>query len=256
MIYEVIKGVTLPFLGTVLGALCVFFMKGSVNLTLEKILCGFAAGVMSAASVWSLLLPSLDYSSDIKYFGFVPTVIGFMLGVFFVLLLDIFVDNILLKRQNLAGKKNSVILVTAISVHNLPEGMAVGIVYAGIAFGNTDMSLAFALALAGGIALQNFPEGAIVSMPLKAKGMSKIKAFGYGVISGIVELVGAVVTVFIAGYVIAIMPYMLAFAAGAMMYVVAMELLPEMSQGKRSYAGVTAFAVGFCIMMALDTALG
>ena len=259
MIYEVLKGVTLPFLGTVSGALCVFFMKDRVNLTLERILCGFAAGVMCAASVWSLLLPSLEYSSDMKYFAFVPTVIGFMLGVFFVLLLDIIVDNILMKSQYPAGKsgrKNSIILITAISVHNLPEGMAVGIVYAGIAFGHTDMSLSAALALAAGIALQNFPEGAIVSMPLKAKGKSKIKAFGYGVISGIVELIGAVFTLFVAGYVVAIMPYMLAFAAGAMMYVVAMELLPEMSRGSRSYLGVIAFAVGFCVMMALDTALG
>ena len=259
MIYEVIKGVSLPFLGTVLGSLCVFFMKDKVNPTLEKVLCGFAAGVMCAASVWSLLLPSLEYSSNIKYFGFVPTVIGFMLGVLFVIVLDVLVDSVLAKSQYPAAKsykKDSIILIIAISVHNLPEGMAVGIVYAGIAFGSADMSLAFALALSAGIALQNFPEGAIVSMPLKARGKSKFKAFLYGVISGIVELLGAIVTLFVASYAVVVMPYMLAFAAGAMMYVVAVELLPEMSGHVRSYAGVIAFAVGFCVMMALDTALG
>lgn len=259
MIYEVIKGVSLPFLGTVLGSLCVFFMKDRVNPTLEKVLCGFAAGVMCAASVWSLLLPSLEYSSNIKYFAFVPTVIGFMLGVFFVIVLDVLVDSVLAKSQYPAAKhykKDSIILIIAISVHNLPEGMAVGIVYAGIAFGSTDMSPAFALALSVGIALQNFPEGAIVSMPLKARGKSKLKAFSYGVISGVVELLGAIVTLFVASYAVVVMPYMLAFAAGAMMYVVAVELLPEMSGGERSYAGVIAFAVGFCVMMALDTALG
>ena len=260
MIYEVVKGVGLPFLGTLLGSLCVFLMRDRIDPTVEKALGGFAAGVMIAASVWSLLIPSLEYSSDKGRLAFVPTILGFMLGVFFVLFLDVWVDRVLCKNSDLqvvnTGAKNSAIMVTAISVHNLPEGMAVGIVYASIAFGGADMSFDFALALALGIAIQNFPEGAIVSMPLKAKGMSRLKAFGFGVISGVVELLGALLTLFVASYVICIMPYMLAFAAGAMMYVVAVELLPEMSRGSRSYVGVIAFALGFCLMMAMDTALG
>ena len=260
MVYEVIKGVLLPFLGTVLGSLCVFLMKDEVAFAIESILCGFAGGVMIAASVWSLLLPSLNYSSEMGAFACVPTIIGFVIGVLLVWSLDLLVERILQSKTLITGSqsiaRSSVITVTAISVHNIPEGMAVGIVYAGIAFGNMDTSAELAFALAFGIALQNFPEGAIVSMPLRSKGMSKQRSFGIGVISGIVELLGSLVTLLIAGYVISVMPYMLALAAGAMMYVVAVELLPQMMSQGRNFMGVMAFTFGFCVMMAMDTALG
>lgn len=252
MIYEVIKGVSLPFVGTLLGAMCVFFVKEKAENALEKSLCGFAAGIMTAASVFSLLIPSLEYSQEGKTLAFVPAVSGFMVGMLFVLALDVCIDTMIPKRSD----KDNFILMAAVSIHNLPEGMAVGIVYAGIISGSSQMSFEFALALAFGIALQNFPEGAIVSMPLAANKMSRSRAFAFGVLSGVAELLGAIATLFFAGYVVSIMPYMLSFAAGAMMYVVAHELLPKSVKGGGSYLGVLFFAAGFCLMMAMDTALG
>jgi len=255
MIYEVIKGVSLPFLGTVLGSLCVFFMKDKVNPTLEKVLCGFAAGVMCAASVWSLLLPSLEYSSNIKYFGFVPTVIGFMLGVFFVIVLDVLVDSVLAKSQYPAAKsykKDSIILIIAISVHNLPEGMAVGVVLAGLMQGAGTVSFSDAFALSLGIAIQNFPEGAIISLPKRNEG--RLKAFTAGTLSGVVEPIGAGLTLLLVSHVTAFLPYLLAFAAGAMIYVVAEELIPEAHD--ELGMGTIGATTGFAMMMLLDMALG
>jgi ZIP family zinc transporter len=256
MIYEVIKGLSLPFVGTLVGVLCVIFVKKEAGKKIQSTLCGFAAGVMTAASVWSLLLPSLDYTRDFGIFCFLPAVIGFMAGTFFVLILDKLTEKLVFKEKtakNYSEIKQSMILMIAVSVHNLPEGMAVGIVYAEFLAGRAGVSAASALALAAGIALQNFPEGAIVSMPMKALGMSRIKAFAFGVISAAVELLGAVLSLVAAGMLVGMMPYMLAFAAGAMMYAVASELLPEVKRQRQNSPGVLAFAVGFCVMMSLDT---
>ena len=226
---------------------------------MQKILTGFAAGVMVAASFWSLLLPALESSEAMGKLSFLPAAVGFLIGVGFLLLLDIVIPHMHLDHQSegpRSGIKRTTKLILAVTLHNIPEGMAVGVVYAGLVSGNTGITSAGALALALGIAIQNFPEGAIVSMPLRAEGMSKKTTFLYGVLSGIVEPIAAFITILAFRTVVPVMPYLLAFAAGAMMYVVVEELIPEMSEGKHSNAGVIAFAVGFSLMMALDVTLG
>ncbi|MBU5486603.1 ZIP family metal transporter [Clostridium sp. MSJ-8] len=257
---EVIKGILIPFLGTSLGAACVFFMKKQMSCLVQRIMTGFAAGVMVAASIWSLLIPAIQQSEDMGKLSFIPALIGFMVGIFFLLLLDSIIPHLHMNSSETEGPKSKLkrttMLVFAVTLHNIPEGMAVGVVYAGLRSGNVKITAMGALALSLGIAIQNFPEGAIISMPLKAEGMSKGKAFVYGVLSGAVEPIGAFITIIAASFVVPILPYLLSFAAGAMMYVVVEELIPEMSQGKHSNVGTIMFAFGFSLMMVLDVALG
>lgn len=252
-------GIIIPFLGTGLGAAMVFFLKKQISGALQKALTGFAAGVMVAASFWSLLQPALDSSSALGTLAFLPASAGFLIGVGFLLLLDIITPHMHMDRQSegpQSGFKRTTKLIFAVTLHNIPEGMAVGVVYAGLLAGSSGITAAGALTLALGIAIQNFPEGAIVSMPLLAEGMPKQKTIWMGVLSGAVEPVAAVVTMLAAGFVTPVMPYFLAFAAGAMMYVVVEELIPEMSEGKHSNVGTIAFALGFVLMMILDVTLG
>lgn len=254
---EAVWGILIPFIGTSLGAAMVFVLKKDISAGLQKILTGFAAGVMVAASFWSLLQPALESSESLGSLSFLPAAIGFLVGVGFLLLLDGMTPHMHFNNQDegpKSGLKRTTKLILAVTLHNIPEGMAVGVVYAGFLSGNAGITSAGALAL--GIAIQNFPEGAIVSMPLKAEGMNKGKTFLFGVMSGIVEPVAAFVTILAAGAVVPIMPYFLAFAAGAMMYVVVEELIPEMSEGKHSNWGTIAFSLGFVLMMILDVALG
>lgn len=257
---EVIKGILIPFVGTSLGAACVFFMKKEMSSLVQRIMTGLAAGVMVAASIWSLLIPAIEQSEDMGKLSFIPAVVGFMLGIFFLLILDTVIPHLHMNSSETEGPKSSLkrstMLVLAVALHNIPEGMAVGVVYAGIHSGNGKITAMGALALSLGIAIQNFPEGAIISMPLKAEGIGKGKAFIYGMLSGIVEPIGALVTIIAASFVVPILPYLLSFAAGAMMYVVVEELIPEMSQGKHSNVGTIMFAFGFALMMVLDVALG
>ena len=252
--------IALPFLGTVLGAGCVLFMKGGMNATAQRILTGFAAGVMVAASVWSLIIPAMDQSEHMGRLAFVPAFVGVWAGFLFLLALDWLIPHLHLGSDEPEGVPSSLgksaMLVLAVALHNLPEGMAVGVVAAGWLMGNESVSAASALALALGIALQNLPEGAIISMPLRSNGMSRGKSFGYGVLSGIIEPIGAMLTVLLAAWVVPALPYLLAFAAGAMLYVVVEELIPEMSRGEHSNIGTVCFAVGFSLMMVLDVALG
>ena len=256
---DVIFGILIPFAGTSLGAAMVFVLKKSISSQLQKILTGFAAGVMVAASFWSLLQPALESSAHMGKLSFVPAAVGFLVGVAFLLLLDVVTPHMHFNHQDegpKSGLKRTTKLILAVTLHNIPEGMAVGVVYAGFLAGNAGISSAGALALALGIAIQNFPEGAIVSMPLRAEGMDKGKTFVFGVLSGVVEPLAAVVTILAAGAVVPVMPYLLAFAAGAMMYVVVEELIPEMSEGPHSNWGTIAFSLGFVLMMVLDVALG
>ena len=257
---EALLGVLIPFLGTALGAACVFFMKKSMSDNVQRILTGFAAGVMVAASVWSLLIPAMEQSEGMGRLAFVPAVVGFLFGIFFLLLLDHVIPHLHLGSEEAEGPKSKLqkttMLVLAVTLHNIPEGMSVGVVYAGYLSGSTGMTVMGALVLATGIAIQNFPEGAIISMPLRAEGMSKKRAFASGALSGIVEPVAALITILAAEFMIPILPYLLSFAAGAMLYVVVEELIPEMSEGKHSNLGTIFFAVGFCVMMILDVALG
>ena len=259
MTIEVLSGLLLPFLGTTLGAGCVFFMKQGMRPIVQRILTGFAAGVMVAASVWSLIIPALEQSEFMGKWSFIPAVVGFWLGILMLLALDRIIPHMHMD-QKCEGPhcslKKSTMLVFAVALHNLPEGMAVGVVFAGWMSGNANMSLAGAMILALGIAIQNFPEGAIISMPLRSGGMKKGKAFGYGVLSGIVEPLGALITILAAEFFTPILPYCLSLAAGAMFYVVVEELIPEMSEGDHSNIGTIAFAVGFSLMMILDVALG
>ena len=259
--FEVIKGLAVPFLGTSLGAACVFPMKNSFSITIQRILTGFAAGVMTAASVWSLLIPAIEQSEGkMGRLAFIPAAAGFLAGIAFLLLLDKLIPHLHMNSDKAEGIKaklsKNTMLLLAVTLHNIPEGMAVGVVYAGLFYGNTNISAAEAFALALGIAIQNFPEGAIISMPLRAGGMSKPKAFLMGVLSGAAEPVGAILTILAAGLVIPAMPYLLSFAAGAMIYVVVEELIPEMSEGEHSNVGTISFAGGFTAMMILDVALG
>lgn len=256
----VFYGILIPFLGTSLGAACVFFMKHDMSERLSRILTGFAAGVMVAASIWSLLIPAMDQSEEMGKFAFVPAVAGFWGGILFLLLLDHIIPHLHRYSVSAEGPKSrlqrTTMMVLAVTLHNIPEGMAVGVVYAGYLAGNAKITVAAAMALSIGIAIQNFPEGAIISMPLRAEGMKVSKAFAGGVLSGIVEPVGAMLTIIAAGYIVPALPYLLSFAAGAMIYVVVEELIPEMSQGEHSDLGTIFFAVGFTVMMSLDVALG
>ena len=253
-------GLLIPFLGTALGAACVFFMKKELSNKVQRALSGFAAGVMVAASIWSLIIPAMEQSEDMGRLAFLPAAIGFWAGVLFLLLLDHVIPHLHLNTDKSEGPKSKLekttMMVLAVTLHNIQEGMAVGVVYAGYLAGDGKMALGGALALSIGIAIQNFPEGAIISMPLHAKGKSKKWAFGAGALSGIVEPVGGLLTILAAGFLIPAMPYLLAFAAGAMMYVVVEELVPEMAEGEHSDIGVLLFSVGFTLMMALDVALG
>jgi len=256
---ETILGILIPFVGTSLGAAMVFVLRKEISANLQKILTGFAAGVMVAASFWSLLQPALESSEHMGTLAFLPAAVGFLIGIGFLLLLDVVTPHMHLDHQDegpKSGLKRTTKLILAVTLHNIPEGMAVGVVYAGFLSGNAGITGAGALALALGIAIQNFPEGAIVSMPLRAEGMSKGRTFLYGVLSGVVEPIAAAITIVAAGTVVPVMPYLLAFAAGAMMYVVVEELIPEMSEGTHSNWGTIAFALGFVLMMILDVTLG
>ena len=259
MTVEMMEGILIPFLGTSLGAAMVFFLKKELSGGIQKALTGFAAGVMVAASFWSLLQPALDSSADMGSLAFLPAAVGFLAGIGFLLLLDIVIPHMHMDRQNegpQSGLKRTTKLILAVTLHNIPEGMAVGVVYAGLQAGSAGISAAGALSLALGIAIQNFPEGAIVSMPLQAEGMPRQKTFWMGVLSGAVEPVAAALTILAAGLVTPVMPYFLSFAAGAMMYVVVEELIPEMSEGTHSNTGTVLFALGFVLMMILDVSLG
>lgn len=257
---ETFMGILIPFMGTALGSACVYFMKNELNKMIERALAGFTAGVMVAASIWSLLIPAIEQSESLGKLSFLPAFIGFWLGILFLLLLDSIVPHLHVgseKAEGLKSKfKKTTMMVLAVTIHNIPEGMAVGVMYAGMLSGNNEITAASALALSLGIAIQNFPEGAIISMPLKALGESKNKAFLEGVFSGVVEALGAIATLLITKYVIETLPYFLSFAAGAMLYVVVEELIPEMSNGEHSNLGTVAFAFGFSLMMVLDVALG
>lgn len=252
--------VLIPFLGTSLGAAMVFFMRAKMNPKLEKLLLGFAAGVMIAASVWSLLIPAIEMAEEQGGNVWLPAAAGFMLGVGFLLFLDTVVPHLHMDKEKPEGVKSdfqkTTMLVLAVTLHNLPEGMAVGVTLAGAMLGNTGITLAGALVLSIGIAIQNFPEGAIISMPLRNAGASRPKAFWYGVLSGVVEPIGAVVTILLAEQVVPFLPYLLAFAAGAMIYVVVEELIPESQSGEHTNAGTIGAALGFVLMMVLDVALG
>ena len=260
MTSEIFMGIMIPFIGTSLGAGMVFFLKNQISESVQKVLTGFAAGVMVAASFWSLLQPALDSSESMGKLSFILAAVGFLIGIGFLLLLDEITPHMHMDNQDEGPKNNlkrTTKLILAVTLHNIPEGMAVGVVYAGwLAGGAAGVSKTAALALAIGIAIQNFPEGAIVSMPLRAEGMPKGQTFLYGVLSGAVEPLASFITILMASAVVPILPYFLAFAAGAMMYVVVEELIPEMSEGKHSNWGTIAFALGFTVMMILDVALG
>lgn len=257
---EAIWGILIPFLGTVSGSACVLFMRNRMNRMLQRALTGFAAGVMVAASIWSLLIPAMEQAGFMGQWAFVPAVVGFWLGILSLLFLDRTIPHLHMNSSKAEGRESSLqkttMLVLAVTLHNLPEGMAVGVVYAGWLSGDAGITAMGALALSLGIAIQNFPEGAIISMPLRAEGVSKRKAFLYGTLSGIVEPVGAALTLLAAGFVVPLLPYLLSFAAGAMIYVVVEELIPEMSEGQHMNVGTILFAAGFTVMMALDVALG
>ncbi|SCX81191.1 zinc transporter, ZIP family [Pseudobutyrivibrio sp. AR14] len=261
MIVQVLLGLLIPFAGTTAGSACVVFMKNELKDKVQRALTGFASGVMVAASIWSLLIPAMTQSEEnMGRLAFIPAVVGFWLGILFLLLLDCVIPHLHMHAEKAEGPKSKLkrttMMVLAVTLHNIPEGMAVGVVYAGVITGSGIVTVGGALALALGIAIQNFPEGAIISMPLHSEGVSKTRAFLYGTLSGAVEPVGAFLTIIAAGLVVPAMPYLLSFAAGAMMYVVVEELIPEMSSGEHSNIGVIMFAMGFTLMMALDVALG
>ncbi len=257
---EIMCSVLLPFLGTSMGAACVFFMRGDMSHRVRHGLLGFAAGVMTAASVWSLLIPAMDQSEKMGRWAFLPAGMGVWLGVLFLLLLDHVIPHLHHEGEEAEGPAvglpKTAMMVLAVILHNIPEGMAVGVVCAGWLTGQSDISMMAVIVLALGIAIQNFPEGAIISMPLRAEGASKGRAFAWGVLSGVVEPLGAVLTICMAELFTPVLPYLLGFAAGAMLYVVVEDLIPEMSVGKHSNIGTICFAAGFTIMMALDVALG
>ncbi|MBQ2530274.1 MAG: ZIP family metal transporter, partial [Treponema sp.] len=258
MNYIIAKGLLIPFLGTALGSALVFFMKRELNNTVQKMLSGFAAGVMVAASVWSLLIPSMEMASDMGKLAFIPAVVGFCLGMIFLLILDKTVPHMHLDETQEGPKsklQKTTMMVLAVTLHNIPEGMAVGILYAGWASGSAQITEAGALSLALGIAIQNFPEGAIISMPLHSRGLSKGKSCWYGILSGIVEPVAGLLTILLASLVMPVLPYFLSFAAGAMIYVVVEELVPEMAEGEHSNWGTITFMLGFALMMVLAVTL-
>lgn len=257
---DLVIGLAIPFLGTTLGAAMVFLMKNKINSKIEKLLLGFASGVMIAASIWSLLIPAIEMSESQGKIAWVPATIGFLLGITFLLVLDSVIPHMHLKSDKPEGIKSKLkkttMMVFAVTLHNIPEGMAVGVTFAGALTQNAGITMAGAFALAIGIAIQNFPEGAIISMPLKSEGMSKPKAFLYGTLSGIVEPIGAIITILLTNAVVPMLPYLLAFAAGAMIYVVVEELIPESQAGEHSNIGTIGVAIGFVVMMILDVALG
>lgn len=257
---EILIGLLLPFIGTTLGAATIFLMKDQINPKVQKAMLGFASGVMVAASVWSLLIPAMNMSENMGKFAFFPAAAGFLLGIAFLLALDKLIPHLHLGCNEAEGlkckMKRSTMLVLAVTLHNVPEGLSLGAVFAGMLTQSGGLTLAGALALSVGIAIQNFPEGAIISMPLKNEGSSKGRAFTLGALSGIVEPISAVVTLLLAQYVTPILPYLLAFSAGAMVYVVVEELIPEASEGEHSNIGTIGFALGFVLMMILDVALG
>lgn len=256
---SVFFGILIPFVGTTLGSACVFFMTQKMNDFIQKMLLGFASGVMIAASIWSLLIPAIDLSENLQRWSFVPAAIGFLLGMGFLLLLDELIPHMHLDQQP-EGRPSHLpkqtLLVLAVTLHNVPEGMAVGVVFAGMLAGNNTITLMGAVALSLGIAIQNFPEGAIISMPLRTVGMKKSQAFILGTLSGIVEPIASVLTILLSRWILPLLPYLLAFAAGAMLYVVIEELIPEASEGDHSNIATIGFAVGFVLMMILDVALG
>lgn len=256
----VITGLLIPFIGTTLGSAMVFFMKNTMNRKTEKLLLGFASGVMIAASVWSLLIPSIDMSEDIGISGWIPASSGFLLGVLFLLIIDKFipsfgVTNSKSKKNNNSFKKTAM-MVLAITLHNIPEGMAVGVIFAGVLIGSPGITISGAFTLAIGIAIQNFPEGAIISMPLKVEGISKLKSFIYGTLSGIVEPIAGFITILLTSKIVQILPFLLSFAAGAMINVVVEELIPDSQNGEHSKLGTIGVTIGFIIMMVLDITLG
>ena len=257
---NVLVGLLIPFIGTTLGACMVFLMKDKINHKLEKVLLGFAAGVMVAASIWSLLIPSIDMAKEQNLIAWLPATVGFILGILFLLILDNIIPHLHLKSNEPEGIKTKLekttMMVLAVTLHNIPEGMAVGVAIAGALTKNSTITMAGAIALSIGIAIQNFPEGAIISMPLKEEGKSKWKSFLYGTLSGIVEPLGGLITILLTSLVVPILPYILAFAAGAMIYVVVEELIPQSQIGKHSNLGTIGFSIGFIIMMILDVALG
>ncbi len=257
---NIIIGLMLPFLGTALGAGMVFLLKDKMDKRLQKLLLGFASGVMIAASVWSLIIPSINMAEEQNVIAWIPASVGFLLGMLFLLILDSVIPHMHLDKEKPEGVKSKLkkttMLVLAVTLHNIPEGMAVGVVFAGALAGNAGISLTGAFALCIGIAIQNFPEGAIISMPLKSEGVSKAKAFTYGALSGIVEPIAALITILLANTITPVLPYFLSFAAGAMLYVVVEELIPESQMGEHSNIGTIGVAIGFVIMMILDVALG
>ncbi len=257
---EVIEGVLIPFIGTTFGACFVLFMKKNLSTLVEKALNGFAVGVMVAASIWSLIIPAIEQSQYMGKLSFIPAAVGFWIGILFLLMLDHIIPHLHQHSEEAEGPKSNFSrttkMVLAVTLHNIPEGMAVGVVYAGWLVDSSQISIMSALVLSIGIAIQNIPEGAVISMPLHANGVSKKKAFIYGTLSGAVEPIGAIITIILSGIIIPVLPYLLSFAAGAMLYVVVEELIPEMSQGKHTDIGTVMFAVGFSLMMVLDVALG
>ena len=257
---QIFLGLAIPFLGTTLGAAMVFLMKKEMNKKVEKILLGFASGVMIAASVWSLLIPSIEMAETQGKVAWIPAAIGFLLGIVFLLILDSVIPHMHLESEKPEGIKSKLkkttMMVFAVTLHNIPEGMAVGVTFAGAISQNAGITMAGAFALAVGIAIQNFPEGAIISMPLKSEGVSKPRAFLYGTLSGIVEPIGAVITILLKNAVVPILPSLLSFAAGSLIYVVVEELIPESQAGEHSNIGTIGVAIGFTIMMILDVALG
>jgi ZIP family zinc transporter len=257
---EVIEGVLIPFIGTTFGACFVLFMKKNLSTLVEKALNGFAVGVMVAASIWSLIIPAIEQSQYMGKLSFIPATVGFWIGILFLLMLDHIIPHLHQHSEEAEGPKSNFSrttkMVLAVTLHNIPEGMAVGVVYAGWLADSSQISIMSALVLSIGIAIQNIPEGAVISMPLHANGVSKKKAFIYGTLSGAVEPIGAIITIILSGIIIPVLPYLLSFAAGAMLYVVVEELIPEMSQGKHTDIGTVMFAVGFSLMMVLDVALG
>ena len=257
---DIAIGILIPLIGTTLGAGCVFFLKNTIKPLLQKGLLGFASGIMVAAAIWSLLIPALTMSESMRKLSFIPAVVGFGLGILFLLIMDQIIPHLHIDSDKPEGikssLKNNTMLVLAVTLHNIPEGMAVGVTFAGLAIGRNGITAAGAIALSIGIAIQNFPEGALISLPLNSGGISRKKAFLLGMVSGVVEPIAALITVLMTSLVVPILPYLLSFAAGAMIYVVVEELIPEASAGEHSNIGTIGFAIGFMIMMALDVALG
>jgi len=260
MIISLVVGLMIPFVGTTLGAAMVFFMRNQINRKLEKLLLGFASGVMVAASVWSLLIPSIEMAGEQGKIAWLPAAAGFILGMAFLLLLDSIIPHLHMDSSQPEGihtkAKKTTMMVFAVTLHNIPEGMAVGVTFAGALLEDAQITMAGAMTLALGIAIQNFPEGAIISMPLRSEGTSKPRAFWYGLLSGLVEPIGAVLTILLARMIVPMLPYFLAFAAGAMIYVVVEELIPESQSGEHTNIGTIGVAIGFVVMMVLDVALG